>query len=166
MNGDADYADPIIILGIVVFNALIGVIQENRAEKSIEALQKTAAPSARVKREKKVKLIDAVKLVPGDIVILKSGDKVSADCRILESTGVMTDESMLTGESTPAEKLAAFECDENTPLAERKNMLWSGSLIVAGRCEAVVCSTGTETEMGNIASMIMSAQTRETPLQK
>lgn len=166
MNGDADYADPIIILGIVVFNALIGVIQENRAEKSIEALQKTAAPSARVKREKKAKLIDAVKLVPGDIVILKSGDKVSADCRILESTGVMTDESMLTGESTPAEKLAAFECDENTPLAERKNMLWSGSLIVAGRCEAVVCATGTETEMGNIASMIMSAQTRETPLQK
>lgn len=166
MNGDADYADPIIILCIVVFNAIIGVIQENRAEKSIEALKKIAAPTAVVRRDGKNRVIDAQNLVPGDIVILKAGNKISADCRILDGVGVMTDESMLTGESAASEKSAGYKCDVNTPLAERKNMLWSGSLIVGGKCEAVVCATGMETEMGNIAAMIMSAEDRETPLQK
>lgn len=166
MNGDADYADPIIILCIVVFNAIIGVIQENRAEKSIEALKKIAAPTAVVRRGGKNRVIDAQNLVPGDIVILKAGNKISADCRILDGVGVMTDESMLTGESAASEKSAGYKCDVNTPLAERKNMLWSGSLIVGGKCEAVVCATGMETEMGNIAAMIMSAEDRETPLQK
>ncbi len=166
MNGDADFADPIIILCIVVFNALIGVIQENKAEKSIEALKKIAAPTANVVREGKIKSVDAFCLVPGDIVVLKAGDRVSADCRIIESTALAADESMLTGESVSSEKCADCKCDTNTPLAERKNMLWSGSMIVSGKCRAVVCGTGEKTEMGNIASMIMSAEDRETPLQK
>lgn len=166
INGDADYADPIIILCIVVFNALIGVIQENRAEKSIEALKKTAAPTSRVRRGGRIIKTEAQRLVPGDIVIFKTGDKISADCRILESTALMTDESMLTGESIPAEKRADCICDDICPIAERSNMLWSGSLVAAGKCEAVVCNTGADTEMGNIAAMIVSAEDRETPLQK
>lgn len=165
MNGDADYVDPVIILGIVVFNAIIGVIQENKAEKSIEALKKISSPTALVKRDGKIISVPARELVPGDIVVLKTGNKVSADCRILSSTGLMTDESMLTGESLPAEKIESV-CDTHSPLAERKNMLWSGSMVVAGKGEAIVCSVGMNTEMGHIATMIISADTRETPLSK
>jgi len=166
INGEADFADPIIILCIVVFNAIIGVVQENRAEKSIEALKKISSPTALVRREGKVKSIPAEELVPGDILVLKTGNRVSADCRIINCTLLMTDESMLTGESMPINKAPDFICDEHTPLAERKNMLWSGSMIVGGKAEAIVCATGMNTEMGHIASMIISSDSRETPLSK
>lgn len=165
-NGDADYAEPLIIIGIVVFNAVMGVFQENKAEKSIEALKKISAPMANVKRDGKVMLVNSENLVPGDIVILKTGNRVSADCRLLETVNLMTDESMLTGESIPAEKIAEDKEDMHLPLAERKNMLWSGSMVVAGKGEAVVCATGMNSEMGHIASMIISADTQETPLKK
>lgn len=166
MNGEADYADPLIILGIVVFNAIIGVIQENKAEKSIEALKKISSPAALVRRDGQTVQINAEELVPGDIVILKTGNRVSADCRLLSSSGLMTDESMLTGESMPVNKSSEYVSELHAPLAERKNMVWSGSMVVGGKGEAIVCSTGMETEMGNIASMILSADERETPLQK
>lgn len=166
MHGEADFADPIIILGIVFFNALIGVIQENKAEKSIEALRKISSPTALVRRGGQVISIPAEELVRGDIVILKTGNRVSADCRLLACSALMTDESMLTGESLPVNKEAETISDLHTPVAERKNMVWAGSMVVAGKGEAVVCTTGMDTEMGRIASLIMTAETRETPLQK
>lgn len=166
MNGETDFADPIIILCIVVFNAIVGVVQENRTEKSIEALKKIAAPTAEVFRGGKRAVIAAERLVPGDIVSLKAGSRVSADCRIIESVGLTADESMLTGESMPAEKSAEVISERDVPLAERSNMLWSGSMIISGKCTAAVCSTGIDTEMGNIASMIMSEEIKETPLGK
>ncbi len=166
MNGESDYADSIIILCIVIFNAIIGVIQEHRAEKSIEALKKISSPTALVRRGGQSLTILAQNLVPGDIIILKSGNRVPADCRILSCVSLLCDESMLTGESVPIEKKSDFICDTHSLLAERKNMLWAGSMIVGGKTEAIVCHTGMNTEMGHIASLIISSENRETPLQK
>ena len=166
MAGEADFIDPIIILVIVVFNAIIGVVQESRAERSIEALKKMTPQSSTVRRNGMIQEVSAEELVPGDIVIIKTGMRVSADCRIIECVDFFVDESMLTGESEPVHKKAEASLNEHTLLAERKNMIWSGSMAVGGKCEAVVCSTGMSTEMGNIASLIITAEKRETPLQQ
>lgn len=166
LNGDADFLDPIIILLIVVLNAILGVVQESRAEKSLEALQKICAPTALVRRDGTVQQIPAADLVPGDIVILKTGDQVPADCRLLSATALQTDESALTGESMPVVKSADAVLDFHTPLAERKNMVLSSTVILGGHGEAVVTETGLHTEMGKIAGLILHSETKETPLQK
>ena len=166
LEGEADYADPIIILFVVTLNALLGVIQETKAEHSLEALKKLAAPHATVLRDKKRKSIPSSELVPGDIIFLEAGNMVPADARLLSATGLKADESSLTGESTSVEKHPDRTFPEDTPLGDRTNMIFSSSIITAGHGSAVVTSTGMNTEVGKIAAMILTSEQVETPLQK
>lgn len=166
MEGAADYADPIIILLVVTLNAILGVIQEEKAEHSLEALKKLSAPHALVLRDGKQKNILSAELVPGDIIFLEAGNMVPADARLLSAAGLKVDESSLTGESVAVEKDPAKTFPENTPLGDRTNMIYSSSVITSGHADAVVTSTGMNTEVGKIASMILVTETTETPLQK
>lgn len=166
INGDADFVDPVIILLIVILNSILGVIQESKAERSLEALKKIYAPTALVRRDGAVSQIPAAELVPGDIVILKTGAQVPADCRLLGAVSLTIDESALTGESLPVAKQAETIYPEHTPLAERKNMVLASTAVASGHGEAVVVETGLHTEMGKIASLILTSQDKETPLQK
>ena len=165
LKGEADFTDSVIIIAIVILNAVMGVFQESRAEKAVEELKKMSAPKARVIRSGKIKEIPSEEIVPGDILILEAGDMVSADARIIESNGLMTDESALTGESHPVSK-NTDNYAENTPVADRLNMVYSSSYITGGRGKAAVTATGMSTEVGKIASMIDDSQDSETPLQK
>ena len=166
LDGDADFVDPIIILSIVIVNAILGVVQENKAEKSLEALKQISAPTATVRRGGHTQTIPSSQVVPGDILVLKTGDLVAADCRLLSSVNLQTDESSLTGESLPVTKYADHCHDTSTPLAERDNMVLSSTSITAGRGEAIAVKTGMETEVGQIAGMILTSETSQTPLQK
>ena len=166
MQGDADFLDPIIILSIVVINAVIGTVQELRADKAIDALKKLSSPKARVLRAGKKQTIDSVGLVPGDIVILRAGDLVPADLRLLRSAELLTEESALTGESMPVEKDALAVCGKEAPLAERKNMVFSGTGVASGAGVGVVTATGMDTAMGHIAGLLEQETAPETPLQK
>ncbi len=166
IQGDSDYIDSIIILAIVVVNAITGMIQESRAEKAIQALQKLSSPHARVVRGGKTKIIDSTLLVPGDLVLLETGDLVPADLRILESSACRAEESALTGESLPAEKDSEARCAADAPLGDRKNMLFSGTSVVDGHATGVVIATGMHTQMGRVAGMIDQEEAPETPLQK
>ncbi|HRX59443.1 MAG TPA: cation-translocating P-type ATPase [Eubacteriales bacterium] len=162
------YADVIIILTVVVINALLGVIQESKAEKAIEALQKMSAATSRVLREGRIERIPTERLVPGDVILLEAGDAVPADARVLESASMRADEAALTGESVPVSKSpGALSLDgaKDVPLGDRKNMVYSGSTIVYGRGKAVVISTGMQTEMGKIAGALSEAKDGMTPLQ-
>ncbi len=165
MRGDNDIFEPMLILAIVMLNALLGVFQQRRAEKAIDALKKLSAPHAVVLRDGKWREIEAEKIVLGDIVKLGAGDRVSADMRIIESSMLEADESALTGEAMPAAKQ---ECilEEGLPLAERKNMLYQSTSVISGRAKAVVCAVGMDTEMGKIAGFIMDESEEQTPLQK
>lgn len=163
---DEDYIDAIIILAIVVINAVIGVIQESRAEKAIEALKKMSSPHARVIRNGTETQIDASQLVPGDIVLLKAGDLVPADLRLVEAWEIKAEESALTGESVPVEKSAKDIFKKDTPLADRHNMLFSTTTITAGHGIGIVVTTGMNTEVGRIARMIATQETPQTPLQR
>lgn len=165
LKGEADFTDSVIIIAIVILNAVMGVFQESRAEKAVEELKKMSAPKARVIRSGKIKEIPSEEIVPGDILILEAGDMVSADARIIENNGLMTDESALTGESHPVSK-NTDNYAENTPVADRLNMVYSSSYITGGRGKAAVTATGMSTEVGKIASMIDDSQDSETPLQK
>lgn len=165
IRNDMDFIDSIIILTIVVINALTGVIQENRAEKAIEALKKLSSPQATVLREGKEIRIDSTGLVPGDIAVFSTGDIVPADLRIIESHSLKAEESALTGESVPVEKSVEGKFSAATPLGDRTNMLFSGSSITAGRGKGVVVATAMETEVGKIAHMIHTEETPQTPLQ-
>ena len=165
LKGEADFTDSVIIIAIVILNAVMGVFQESRAEKAVEELKKMSAPKARVIRSGKIKEIPSEEIVPGDILILEAGDMVSADARIIENNGLMTDESALTGESHPVSKNMGSYA-ENTPVADRLNMVYSSSYITGGRGKAAVTATGMSTEVGKIASMIDDSQDNETPLQK
>lgn len=165
LKGEADFTDSVIIIAIVILNAVMGVFQESRAEKAVEELKKMSAPKARVIRSGKIKEIPSEEIVPGDILILEAGDMVSADARIIENNGLMTDESALTGESHPVSK-NTDKYAENTPVADRLNMVYSSSYITGGRGKAAVTATGMSTEVGKIASMIDDSQDNETPLQK
>jgi len=159
------YTDPIIIGIIVILVAVAGFIQEYRAEKALEALKKLTAPKARVMRDGKEVIIPAKEIVPGDLLILESGDTVPADARIIESVELKADEAVLTGESTPVNKdVAAVKAE--TPVADRKNMLFTATHTIYGRGKAVVTSTGMGTEFGKIAELVQTAQEEETPLQK
>lgn len=165
LKGEADFTDSVIIIAIVILNAVMGVFQESRAEKAVEELKKMSAPKARVIRSGKIKEIPSEEIVPGDILILETGDMVSADARIIENNGLMTDESALTGESHPVSK-NTDKYAENTPVADRLNMVYSSSYVTGGRGKAAVTATGMSTEVGKIASMIDDSQDSETPLQK
>ena len=165
LKGEADFTDSVIIIAIVILNAVMGVFQESRAEKAVEELKKMSAPKARVIRSGKIKEIPSEEIVPGDILILEAGDMVSADARIIESNGLMTDESALTGESHPVSK-NTDNYAENTPVADRLNMVYSSSYVTGGRGKAAVTATGMSTEVGKIASMIDDSKDNETPLQK
>ena len=162
---DTDFMDSIIILSIVVVNALTGVIQESRAEKAIEALKKLSSPQATVVREGKQMRIDSCGLVPGDLVVLSTGDMVPADLRLLQAHSLKAEESALTGESLPVEKNPNGMFSTATPLGDRTNMVYSGSSITAGRGMGIVVATAMQTEVGKIAHMIHSEETPQTPLQ-
>jgi P-type Ca2+ transporter type 2C len=157
--------DAIVIGAIVIANAIIGFIQEYKAEKSIEALKKLASLKATVIRDGREKDIDAKELVPGDIIKLESGDKVPADSRIFELINLQSQEAALTGESVPVEKKLC-DLEKKTPLADRINMVFSGTIITSGKGKAIVTSTGMQGEIGKIATMIEEVQTDLTPLQK
>lgn len=160
------FTDTVIILVVVVVNAIIGVAQENKAEKSLEALQKLSSHVAKVIRNGKLQVIQSKELVLGDIVILETGDYVPADLRIIEAVNLKAQEAALTGESVPVEKMAAKIEDEKIGIGDRINMLFSSSLITYGRGKAVVVETGMNTEVGKIADIINTAEDQGTPLQQ
>ena len=158
--------DTIIILIVVLLNAIIGVVQESKAEKSLEALKKLSEHAAKVIRDGKEQVIPARELVPGDIVIIETGDYVSADLRIIEAVNLKSQESSLTGESVPVEKETAPIEGTEIGIGDRVNMLFSSSLITYGRGKAVVVETGMNTEVGKIAGMLNETEKQETPLQR
>ena len=161
--------DSIIILAVVLINAILGVFQESKAEKAIEALQKMSAATSKVIRDGKLIAVPSEELVVGDIVILEAGDAVPADGRILESASMKIEEAALTGESVPVNKTSEVLCiDEkakDVPLGDRKNMVYMGSIVVYGRGVVVVTATGMDTEMGKIAGALVDAEEGKTPLQ-
>lgn len=158
--------DTIIILIVVIVNALIGVMQESKAEKSLEALQKLSDHASKVIRNGKLQVIPAKELVPGDIVVLDTGDYIPADLRIIEAINLKSQESSLTGESVPVEKITDVIEDEEIGIGDRKNMLFSSSLVTYGRGKGIVVETGMNTEVGKIAGMINNTQKQQTPLQQ
>lgn len=166
-EGEA-FTDVIIIMAVVIINAVLGVVQESKAEAAIEALQEIAAATSKVLRDGKLVTLKSEDLVPGDIVILEAGDSVPADGRILESASMKIEEAALTGESVPVNKIMDvlnLGGEKDVPLGDRKNMMYMGSTVVYGRGRAVVTGTGMSTEMGKIADALAKAQDEETPLQ-
>lgn len=161
-----EFIEPALILLIVILNAVIGVAQESKAEKALEALKNMSAPHARVIRGGKESLVNSAEIVPGDIIRLEAGDFVPADARLLKSVNLKSEESALTGESVPAEKNALAEIDENAPLGDRSNMVYSGCSITYGTATAVVTGTGMQTEMGKIADLLSGEKETATPLQQ
>ena len=167
IEGDSgEFFEPVLILLIVVLNAVLGVMQESKAEKALEALKGLSAPHARVIREGEEQLVEAAELVPGDIIRLEAGDFVPADARLLQSVSLKSEESALTGESVPAEKDASAKVAENAPLGDRVTMVYSGCSITYGTATAVVTATGMETEMGRIADLLEGEGEGQTPLQE
>lgn len=160
-----EVADSIIIIGIVIVNAILGVLQEGRAEKAIAALQKMSAPVARVLRDGRQQMLDTVKIVPGDIVLLEAGDIVPADLRLLKSSNLKAEEASLTGESVPVEKDAQFDADHPLGIGDRRNMLFSGTSVTYGTGTGLVLATGAQTEVGAIADRLKGIKQEETPLQ-
>ena len=165
-SGGEDWLDAVIILLIVVVNACISLSQEDSAEKALAALQQLSAPLARVIRDGKEKRIPPEGLTPGDLIRLEAGDQIPADARIIESAGLRCDESAMTGESAPVSKAWETVLAPEAPLAERKNMVLSGTVVTAGRGLCVVTATGMESEMGRIAGLLQDQSGSETPLQK
>ena len=161
-----EFFEPLLILFIVVLNAIMGVMQESKAEKALEALKSLSAPHARVIRDGKESVIDASQLVPGDIIRLEAGDFIPADGRLLRSTSLKCEESALTGESVPSEKDADAVVEENASLGDRSNMVFSGCSVTYGTAVAVVTATGMNTEMGKIANLLDSEGDTQTPLQQ
>ncbi len=162
------FTDVIIILAVVVINAVLGVVQESKAEAAIEALQEIAAATSKVLRDGKVVTLRSEDLVPGDVVLLEAGDAVPADGRIIESASMKIEEAALTGESVPVNKIVSIlnlDGEKDVPLGDRKNMMYMGSTVVYGRGKAVITGTGMNTEMGKIADALANAKDEETPLQ-
>ncbi|MBR6602480.1 MAG: calcium-translocating P-type ATPase, PMCA-type [Clostridia bacterium] len=157
--------EPALILIIVILNAVMGVMQESKAEKALDALKSMSAPHARVIRDGKEAVIDAALLVPGDIIKLEAGDFIPADARLIQSASLKSEESALTGESVPSEKDATAVIDEKSPLGDRSNMVFSGCSVTYGTAVAVVTATGMNTEMGKIAGLLDGEVDGQTPLQ-
>ncbi|GAB4446078.1 MAG: HAD-IC family P-type ATPase [Anaerolineales bacterium] len=161
-----DYVEAAAIMAIVVLNAVLGIVQERRAEEALAALKKLAAPDAQVIRDGHRRTIPAYELVPGDIVFLEAGNFVPADIRLLEAVNLRVEEASLTGESLPVQKNAATVLDKNVPLGDRKNTAFMGTVVSYGRGRGVVTSTGMRTQLGLIAAMLQTVETEETPLQR
>ena len=166
MQGSNDYIDSVIIIAIVVLNSIMGVIQEAKAEKSLEALKKMSAPVTKVKRNGKVTIIKGNDVVPGDIVILEAGNYVPADCRLINSYNLKIEESSLTGETIPVLKEANVILSENASLGDMINMAFATTIVVNGHAEAIVTETGMNTNVGKIAKMIITDEAPETPIQR
>ena len=166
MQGSNDYIDSVIIIAIVVLNSIMGVIQEAKAEKSLEALKKMSAPVTKVKRNGKVTIIKGNDVVPGDIVILEAGNYVPADCRLINSYNLKIEESSLTGETIPVLKEANVMLSENASLGDMINMAFATTIVVNGHAEAIVTETGMNTNVGKIAKMIITDEAPETPIQR
>ena len=161
-----EFFEPVLILLIVFINAFMGVMQESKAEKALDALKNMSAPLAKVLRDGKEDVIDASLLVPGDIIKLEAGDFIPADARLISSTSLKCEESALTGESVPSEKFADSTVAENAPLGDRENMVYSGCSVAYGTAFAVVTATGMNTEMGKIANLLDQEEETQTPLQQ
>ena len=167
INGQpADWVDPVVIVAIVLLNAVLGAVQESRAEAALAALRDLSAPTARVRRDGTVTTVPADTLVPGDVVELEAGDLVPADCRLLEAHTLRCNESALTGESVPAEKAASPVYEDITVLADRTNMLYAGCAITNGKALGLVVATGMQSEMGHVASLLKGEDEGATPLQR
>lgn len=166
LQGENDYIDSIIIIAIVILNAIMGLVQEARAEKSIESLKKLTPQIAKTMRNGKLQEINAEELVPGDIIELEAGNYVPADCRIIEAFNLKIEESSLTGETEPVEKNSSEILKEKMPLGDMKNMGFMGSIVVSGHGKAIVTDTGMSTKIGKIANMIIEEEAPETPIQK
>ena len=164
------FADVIIILAVVIINAVLGVYQESKAEKAIEALQEMSAATSKVLRDEKVQVVRSEDLVVGDVILLEAGDAVPADARIIENASLKIEEAALTGESVPVTKFIELinlkEDEKDVPLGDRKNMMYMGSTVVYGRGKAVITATGMDTEMGKIADALTQAEEGQTPLQR
>ena len=160
-----DFVEPIVIVFIILLNAIIGVIQEEKAEKALEELKNLTQPTAKAVRDGEIKKINACELVPGDIIILKAGDFVPADSRLIKSSELTADESSLTGESHPISKDASKIFEITTPIADVTNMLWSATAITGGNGTAIVTETGINTQVGKIAKAIIESKAPQTPLQ-
>ena len=165
-----EIAEVVIILAVVLLNAILGVLQESKAEAAIEALQTMTAATCKVLRDGKMTVLHSDELVPGDVVLLEAGDAVPADGRIIENASMKIEEAALTGESVPVNKMidALYLQDSGSevPLGDRKNMCYMGSTVVYGRGKAVITATGMDTEMGKIAGALAEAKDEQTPLQK
>ena len=159
------FIDAGVILGVLIFNAVIGFMQETRAERAMEALIQMAAPKAKVRRDGSIKLLPAREIVPGDILLLETGDRVPADARLIELSNLKMNEATLTGESMPVDKHTGA-LGEDVPMAERKNLVYMGTIITYGRATATVVRTGMSTEIGKIATVIQEMKPEKTPLQK
>lgn len=166
INGDGDFVDSVIILAIVVCNAVIGTVQELRADKAIEALKKLSSPHAEVIRDGRKFTVESRELVPGDVVTVKAGDLVPADLRLIKSIELTAEESALTGESVPTEKSAEYVCPNGATLSEQKNMLFASTGIATGAGVGIVAATGMHTAMGQIAQMLDREKAPLTPLQE
>lgn len=168
--GESEWAEVIIILAVVLLNAVLGVIQESKAEAAIAALQTMTAATCKVMRDGKMVILHSDELVPGDIVLLEAGDAVPADGRIIENASLKIEEAALTGESVPVNKMLDIislgESQDDVPLGDRKNMCYMGSTVVYGRGKAVITSTGMDTEMGKIAGALAATVEEQTPLQR
>lgn len=160
------FADVFIILFVVILNAVLGVIQESKAEQAIEALKNMTAATSKVLRDGKIVILNSEELVPGDVILLEAGDSIPADCRIIECASMKVEESALTGESVPVVKTdESLTGEKDIALGDRKNMAYMGSTVVYGRGTAVVCETGMKTEMGKISNILSQAKEEATPLQ-
>ena len=166
MQGENDYIDSIIIIAIVILNAIMGLVQEAKAEKSIESLKKMTPQISKVLRSSKVQEVDANELVPGDIIILEAGNYVPADCRLIENFNLKIEESSLTGETEPVEKITNKLKQSNIPIGDMKNMAFMATVVVNGHAKAVVTETGMNTKVGKIANMIIEDEAPETPIQR
>jgi len=161
-----DYVEAAAIMAIVVLNAVLGIVQEQRAEEALAALKKLAAPDAQVIRDGHRKSVPSYNLVPGDIVFLEAGNFIPADLRLLEAVNLRVEEASLTGESLAVQKNAASVLEKNVPLGDRKNTAFMGTVVSYGRGRGVVTSTGMHTQLGLIATMLQNVEAEETPLQR
>lgn len=166
LENSNDYIDSVIIIGIVIINALMGVIQENKAEKSIEALQKLASPQAKVRRDGEIKQIPSEDVVPGDIIIIETGSYIPADARLISTYNFKVEESALTGENLPVEKDSKKILKDTVSLGDMENFVFATTIAVSGHAEAIVTETGMSTKVGKIAELIITDEAPETPLQK
>ena len=166
LQGENDYFDSIIIIAIVILNAIMGLVQEAKAEKSIESLKKMTPQTSKVIRDGKTIELNAEELVPGDIIILEAGNYVPADCRLIESFNLKIEESSLTGETEAVEKNTKQIYEKNPPIGDIKNMAFMATIVVNGHAKAVVTETGMNTKLGKIANMIIEDKAPETPIQR